>query len=62
MTGNCPAVLNFNRYFSNWTGSFVTNCRFSVAPDHSFGPVNILNNSDIGNRGMTFEKPQGLDP
>ena len=29
MIGNFPVVLNFNRIFSNSTGSFVTNFRFS---------------------------------
>jgi hypothetical protein len=29
MIGNFPAVLNFNRLFSNSTSSFATNCRFS---------------------------------
>ena len=29
MTGDFPAVLNFTGYFSNSTGSSVTNCRFS---------------------------------
>ena len=41
MIGNFPAVSNSTAYFSNSTGSFVTNCRFS--PHHCFRIVDSCN-------------------